>query len=107
MLDRALAERLYDYAERIFVTALGVGVVMRFWPTIHDNPLNLLLVVSECAAVLMIALRRRAQHTDLSPYAITIALVGTTGALLVKPGGATLIPPILGASFMAAGLLLN
>jgi len=106
-MTRPLAERLYDLAERAFICGLGASIVWRFWPSLAGHPFNVLLVASELAAVVMILLRRRAQRLDMSPYAILIALVGTTGGLLVRPGGAALIPEWIGGLVMIAGALLN
>ena len=107
LFTRIFVERAYDYAERAFLTVLGIAIVARFAPTLSDYPINVLLVISECAAVVMIVLRRPSTHIDLSAYAIGIALVGTTGSLLVRPGGTPLIPLWIGAAMMVTGFLLN
>ena len=91
---RELAELIYDYAERIFLTILGFSIIIRFLPSIGRHPVDAILLVSELAAVAMIVIRKRATTgIDLSAQAILVALVGTTGGLLVQPGGGSgLIP---------------
>jgi len=86
ILQGATREVIYDYAERAFVTILGASIILRFLPTLASHPFNAVLLASECAAVAMILLRKRAQRMDISAYAVTIALVGTTAGLLVQPG---------------------
>ena len=102
-----LGELVYDYAERIFLTILGVSIILRFLPSIGRHPVDAILLISEVAAVVMIICRRRAKTTDLSPYAILVALVGTTGGLLVHPGGQALIPEWVAGIVMIGGALLN
>lgn len=104
---RELGELVYDYAERIFLTILGFSIIIRFLPTIGRHPVDAILLVSEIAAVVMIIFRRRAKMTDLSPYAILVALVGTTGGLMVQPGGEALIPQWIAAIVMICGGLFN
>lgn len=106
---RELAELIYDYAERIFLTILGFSIIIRFLPSIGRHPVDAILLVSELAAVAMIVIRKRATTgIDLSAQAILVALVGTTGGLLVQPGGGSgLIPEWLAAAVMVTGGLLN
>ena len=100
-------ELAYDYAERVLLSLLGLSIIWRFLPSMADYPVDILLVTSECAAVVMIVIRRRAQQTDMSLGATLVALVGTTGALLVRPGGDPLIPDWAAALTMMVGFLLN
>lgn len=104
---RDLVDLLYDYAERIFLTILGFSIIIRFLPSIGRHPVDAILLVSEIAAVVMIIFRKRAKLTDLTPYAILVALVGTTGGLMVHPGGAALIPEWIAGIVMICGGLFN
>lgn len=97
----------FDYGERLFLSVLCGGIVLRLLPTLADNPMNLLLVVSETAAVVMIVLRRPAQQTDLSAYAVLVALAGTAGGLLVRPGGDPLVAGWIAGLMMVTGILFN
>lgn len=105
--SRPRLELAYDVAERVFIAAMGLWIIWRFWPSLADAPINGLFVASECAAVLMIVFRRRAGQVDLAPRTIVIALIGTTGVLLVSPGGEAVIPSWLGGMVIVAGSLLN
>jgi protein-S-isoprenylcysteine O-methyltransferase Ste14 len=107
ILQGATREVIYDYAERAFVTILGASIILRFLPTLASHPFNAVLLASECAAVAMILLRKRAQRMDISAYAVTIALVGTTAGLLVQPGGDNLGPAWAGGLIMLIGGLLS
>jgi protein-S-isoprenylcysteine O-methyltransferase Ste14 len=100
-------ERLYDYAERAFVTLLGVSIILRFLPGLARHPFDVVLLTSECAAVAMVLFRKRAQRTDLSPYAVAIALAGTTAGLVVRPGGQPLVPELAAGLTMLAGGFLS
>ncbi|WP_293900666.1 isoprenylcysteine carboxylmethyltransferase family protein [Phenylobacterium sp.] len=102
-----LWERVYDYAERAFVTVLGVSIISRFLPSLAAHPFDSVLLTSECAAVAMVLFRRRAQVADLSIYAVAIALTGTTCGLLVRPGGGSYGPEWIGGLIMIAGGLLS
>lgn len=105
---RELAEMLYDYGERIFLSILGFSIILRFLPYVTKSPVDAILLVSELAAVGMIVIRKRATTgIDLSPQAIFVALIGTTGGLLVQPGGTALIPETVAAAIMICGGLLN
>jgi protein-S-isoprenylcysteine O-methyltransferase Ste14 len=55
----------------------------------------------------MIVLRRPAQQTDLSAYAVLVALAGTAGGLLVRPGGDPLVAGWIAGLMMLTGILFN
>ena len=107
ILKGATREAIYDYAERAFVTVLGAWIILRFLPTLASHPFNAVLLTSECAAVAMILLRKPAQRMDISAYAVTIALVGTTASLLVQPGRDSLGLAWAGGLIMLVGGLLS
>ena len=101
------AERAYDWAERAFVALLSGSIIIRFWPTLADHPFNAVLLTSECAVVAITLFRRRAERVDLSAYAITIALVGTTAGLMVQPDPSGPVPSWVGGLVMITGGLLS
>lgn len=100
-------ERVYDLAERLFITALSVSIVIRFLPTLAAHPFNTVLLASEIAVVAITLFRRRAEQVDLSPYAILIALAGTTAGLLVQPDASGPVPTWAGGLVMVVGGLLS
>jgi protein-S-isoprenylcysteine O-methyltransferase Ste14 len=106
-LGAARFERAYDYAERAFVTLLGLSIILRFLPGLAQRPFDTILLASECAAVAMVLFRKRARRTDLSPYAVAIALTGTTAGLLVRPGGQPAVPDLASGLVMITGALLS
>ncbi|HET6970191.1 MAG TPA: isoprenylcysteine carboxylmethyltransferase family protein, partial [Phenylobacterium sp.] len=44
---------------------------------------------------------------DLSPYAVAIALAGTTAGLMVRPGGQAVVPELAAGLVMIAGGLVS
>ena len=101
------AEQVYDWAERAFVALLSGSIILRFLPTLADQPFNAVLLTSECAVVAITLFRRRAQRIDLSLYAVLIALVGTTAGLMVQPDPSGPVPPWIGGLVMIVGGLLS
>lgn len=97
----------FDIAEKVVLGAMTVSVIARLAPTLASRPCNLLVLISECLAVSLILIRRPAAHADRSAYAAAIALIGTGAPLLVAPGGAALIPPLVAFALMMAGLVCN
>jgi protein-S-isoprenylcysteine O-methyltransferase Ste14 len=106
-LKGATYETVYDYAERAFVTVLGVAIILRFLPTLAAHPFNAVLLTSECAGVLMVLLRKRAHRMDASAYAVGIALLGTTAGMAVQPGGGDPGLGLAGGLVMLFGGLLS
>ena len=100
-------ERAYDLAERAFVALLSGSIILRFIPSLADHPFNVVLLASECAVVAITLFRRRAETVDLSAYAVTIALVGTTAGLMVRPEASGPVPAYVGGLIMIAGGLLS
>ena len=98
---------LYDWAERAFVALLSGSIILRFWPTLADHPFNAVLLASECAVVAITLFRRRAETVDLSAYAVTIALAGTTAGLMVRPDASGPVPAWIGGLVMIMGGLLS
>jgi protein-S-isoprenylcysteine O-methyltransferase Ste14 len=106
-MDRRRVELAYDLAERVFITLLSVAIILRFLPTLAASPFNAVLLASECAVVAITIFRRRAERSDLSVYAVSIALVGTTAGLLVRPEGSGPAPGWAGGAVMITGALLS
>ena len=100
-------ELAYDLAERGFIALLSASIILRFLPTLADHPFNAVLLASECAVVAIVLFRRRAGRVDLSAYAVTIALVGTTAGLMVRPDPSGPVPIWVGGLVMIAGGLLS
>lgn len=98
---------IFDLVERGFLLALALSAFVRLAPSIGQNPYVALLLISEGLGVAFILLRRPARHSDISPYAATVAFVGTAAPLLVKVAGHGLIPPLAGSVMMVAGLLMS
>jgi protein-S-isoprenylcysteine O-methyltransferase Ste14 len=107
MIKGRMGERIYDFAERAFVALLSGSIILRFLPSLADHPFNAVLLASECAVVAITLFRRNAERVDLSAYAITIALVGTTAGLMVRPDPSGHVPVWVGGLVMIAGGLLS
>jgi protein-S-isoprenylcysteine O-methyltransferase Ste14 len=107
VMQGKVAERAYDLAERAFVALLSGSIILRFLPSLADHPFNAVLLASECAVVAITLFRRRAETVDLSAYAITIALAGTTAGLMVRPDASGPVPGWVGGLIMIGGGLLS
>ena len=100
--------RAFDLVERGFLLALGLWAMIRLAPALTVEPHVALILVSEGLGVAFILLRRPALNADFSPYAATLAFLGTAAPLLVAAvPGASLIPLPAAFWMMVAGLLLN
>ena len=95
-----------DLLERALLLLVLGWFLVRFVPSFTEEPYNLLLAVSEAFTVLLVLIRKPGQMAS-TPYAWTVAVVGTCAPLLVMPEGGIIISPAVGASFMFAGLLLS
>jgi protein-S-isoprenylcysteine O-methyltransferase Ste14 len=98
---------VFDIVERVFLLALGVSAFIRLAPAVAGEPQVALILVSEGLGVAFILLRKRALSVDFSPYAATVAFVGTASPLLVIAPGGGVIPLVVGFWMMVAGFLLN
>lgn len=98
---------VFDLVERGFLLALSLGAIVRLAPSVQAEPQILLLLLSEILAVAFILLRRPARSIDVTPYATSVAFLGTSAPLLVTAQGVGLIPAWLGYALMITGLLLN
>jgi protein-S-isoprenylcysteine O-methyltransferase Ste14 len=97
--------RLFDLVERAFLLVLGVSAFVRLGPSIASEPQVALILISEGLAVAFILLRKPALNADFSPWAATVAFVGTAAPLLVTAPGQGLIPATFGAWLMMAGVV--
>jgi protein-S-isoprenylcysteine O-methyltransferase Ste14 len=96
-----------DFAERALVLAMAAIFFSRMASTIGaGNIINLLITISEGLTALFVLIRRPGEIAT-SPYAWTIAFVGTCAPLLVMPQGAHLVPNFGCVALMVAGLCLS
>jgi protein-S-isoprenylcysteine O-methyltransferase Ste14 len=94
-----------DVGERVFVVGLFLLLAGGVFRSIAGGAslFNLLLLVSEGLAVVLVLLRRPATEISLKPVDWCLAVGATAGPLLVRPGHA---PPLAPAG-IAAGLMLT
>jgi protein-S-isoprenylcysteine O-methyltransferase Ste14 len=103
-LTRAL---VLDFAERAIVVAMAAVFFSRMAATIgQGNLINLLITVSEGLTAVFVLIRRPGQIAT-TPYAWTIAFVGTCAPLMVVPQGLHLVPTPASVTLMVAGLSLS
>jgi len=99
--------RLLDYAERLFVLLLAIPFVVAFAATMSAHPSFIAVTVSELLGVAFILTRRRGEMT-LTPYAFSVAILGTALPLLVRPyGGVQLAPQLATSILMVGGLAVS
>lgn len=99
--------KLVDFAERLFVVLIATPFMIAFARVLPSQPHVLLIMVSELLAVALVLVRRPGQIVA-SPYAFTIALLGTSLPLLIRPTpGLEILPPAAASVVMMAGLCLN
>jgi protein-S-isoprenylcysteine O-methyltransferase Ste14 len=98
---------ILDFAERALVLAMAAIFFSRMASTIGaGNIINLLITVSEGLTAVFVLIRRPGEIAT-SPYAWTIAFVGTCAPLMVVPQGAHLFPGFGSIALMVAGLCLS
>jgi len=103
-LNRAV---VLDFAERAIVLAMATLFFSRMAATVGaGNLINLLICVSEGMTAVFVLIRRPGQIAT-TPYAWTIAFVGTCAPLTVAPTGAQLVPAAASIAAMVAGLCLS
>ena len=96
-----------DFAERAIVMAMAAVFFSRMAATIGEgNLVNLLITVSEGLTAVFVLIRRPGQIAA-TPYAWTIAFVGTCAPLTVVPDGLRLLPAAVSVGLMTAGLCLS
>jgi protein-S-isoprenylcysteine O-methyltransferase Ste14 len=98
---------LLDFAERAIVLAMATLFFSRMAATIGSgNIVNLLITISEGMTAVFVLIRRPGQIAT-TPYAWTIAFVGTCAPLMVAPQGLHLAPAPVSIAAMVAGLTLS
>ena len=99
--------RPLDYLERVFVAALSIPFLLAFSQVLSLHPQYLALAASELLAVIFI-LTRKPGEMAINFYAFSIAIMGTSLPLLVRPAeDAEFIPMWLSTGLMLSGLGLN
>ncbi len=95
-----------DIGERIFLLLLFAHLVARFSHTIDVRPFNILVLFSEGMVAYFMLIRRPAVIITTRPLDWAVALIGTSLAMFVWPGGNPLLPEIIGTVLMFSGVLL-
>jgi protein-S-isoprenylcysteine O-methyltransferase Ste14 len=97
--------RLLDYAERIiFVVALVFFAIANARP--HE-PLAWLVLLGDALIVLFLLFRRSTDQVSQSLFEWTIALFGTLGPLLMRPGAQPLAPAAVTLVLVLEGIALQ
>ena len=100
--------KIVDYGERLLLLLLAASFFYSIGVNLREQPVLILLAISELLPVLLILIRRPGQCTqEWLPF--IIALLGTAAPLMVRPteGATMLIPAAAGGLLMLAGLALN
>jgi protein-S-isoprenylcysteine O-methyltransferase Ste14 len=99
--------RAVDVGERIFIVLLFAAFAASIWQSFALKPFNILAVLSEGLLVFFILIRRDATVFTMRSYDWAIALGGTALPMVARPGGHPLVPSIISAMLMLAGLLVT
>jgi protein-S-isoprenylcysteine O-methyltransferase Ste14 len=103
-VSRAL---VLDFAERAIVVAMAAVFFSRMVSTGGAGSLiNLLICLSEGMTAVFVLIRRPGQIAA-TPYAWSIAFIGSCAPLMVAPEGLRLIPTAASVVLMIAGLCLS
>ena len=101
-----LGTHLLDWAERLLVLALYGWLVVRI--LLDASMANLLLLPSEGLVVIFMMVRRRPSQLSQHPGEWFVAFAATCAPMLVSPGAqATWLPPVVGATGMLMGMLVQ
>ncbi len=102
--SRALP-RILDITERALVTL----TFMYFFAAnlASRNPLNIGVAATEAIPVFYILLRKPTDSVSLSPLDWALAVIGTVGPMLARPGGEPLNDGVLAASLWVAGMFIS
>lgn len=101
-----LIQLIVDFAERAFLILLAVPFLWAFGRVFAMRPTLILVCFSEMMSVFFIIIRKRAPMR-LGTLAVLSAFCGSAFPLLVRPGGAQLVPAIVSSTVMTAGLSLS
>ena len=94
------------WGERLFLIPLAVMIIVRIIPHIGEHPHLLLFLLGELLAVVLLLVQRRGD-TAVDIYPISIAFIGTGGALLAIPTGVQLVPDSISLSLIAGGAAVS
>lgn len=98
--------KVLDIGERIFAILLAIPFLWAFANALPTHPTFVLVAASEMLSVFFILVRRGGLMAG-TPFAVAVAFAGTGLPLLVRPDGASLVPTVVSASLMVAGLGLS
>jgi protein-S-isoprenylcysteine O-methyltransferase Ste14 len=105
-LERRL-QKLMDFGERTFFLLLYAIFVTSLSRSLASRPYNILALISEGLIVFFTIVRRDARMVTTRPGDWLVALLGTALPLLVRAGGHTAAPLLVGTALMVAGLLIS
>ncbi len=97
--------RALDLTERTLVVFCFIFFLGANFATL--NPVNAMVAAAESVAVFCILLRKPADSVSLSPLDWTLAIGGTVGGMLARPGGEPLIGDAGPIAFWIAGLFVS
>jgi len=95
-----------DVCERLFTVLLAIPFAAAFIHVLPTRPDLIVIMTSEMLAVVLI-LTRRFGAISLSPISVLTAFIGTALPLLVRPGGAAVLPEMVSLTGMMGGLILS
>lgn len=90
------------FAERAFLTFLGVSIIVRLAPQISSHPQLLLFLFSELVGVVLILAQRRGDAT-IAAGPVAVAFLSTGIGLLVIPEGVQLVSNAVSTVLIFAG----
>lgn len=97
--------RALDITERTLVVFCFIFFLAANFATL--NPVNAMVAAAESVAVFCILLRRPADSVSLSPWDWALAIGGTVGGMLARPGAAPLAGDVGPIMFWIAGLFIS
>lgn len=98
---------IMDLGERAFSLSLFVSFAVRMSHALVLRPWDGLIIVSEALVVVFMLTRRLAKDVSMNFSDWAVALLGTAAPMLVRPGGHTLVPPVVGMALMLFGVLFS
>jgi protein-S-isoprenylcysteine O-methyltransferase Ste14 len=103
------AARWLDHLERIAIVALYGFLVLRVLRGLGEGrpPANLLLLASEGLVLVFILIRRPATIISRRPFDWLLAFGATTLPMMVRIGGASPLPPAVGAVVLVMGTVVQ
>jgi protein-S-isoprenylcysteine O-methyltransferase Ste14 len=100
-----LVRRLLDLFEKVLlVGAFAFYIAANLASHI---PVNTIVASADAVSVWCVLTRRQSDSVSLSPYDWTLAIVGTMGVMLARPGGHALIGPVIAGVMGGSGLLIS